>query len=143
MKLGKPMLILLAVSATTAAHAAETPKHNYPTQARVEFVFDCMGDLGGENYTTLYKCSCAIDEIANRLPYDAFVAMDTFMRGRQAGGERPEILREGEAALDSRARYAKIKRKAADRCIIDDPAFIPETRGGGDDDDDEGDGNGD
>lgn len=139
MKFGKPILALAALLAAGSAHAVDAPKHNYPTQARVEFVYDCMRELGGENYTTLYKCSCAIDEIANQVTYDRFVAMDTFTRGRQAGGERPEILREGPAALQARSAFAKVKRTAADRCIIESPAFIPETRGGDDDDDDGGD----
>ena len=102
-----------------AATAADKPAHNYPTQARVEYVFDCMNQLGGENYDTLYKCACSIDYIADKLSYDDYVTLDTYTRGAQAGGERPEVLREGDLARGSRAEFDKIKSEAADRCLID------------------------
>lgn len=107
-------LIVPAVGVT-----AELPEHNYPTQARVEYVFGCMQQLGGENYDTLYKCSCSIDYIADNLSYDDYVTLDTYTRGAQAGGERPEVLREGDLARGSRADFEKIKSEAADRCLID------------------------
>lgn len=123
----------LAVVACTVAGTALAqvglPKYNYPTQARIEFVFDCMRDLGGADYTTMYKCTCAIDSVANQIPYKLFMTFDTFMRGRSAAGERPEILREGKAALSAREAYAKVLSNAAGRCIIEDPDFVPEVRG--------------
>ena len=102
-----------------AATAADKPAHNYPTQARVEYVFDCMNQLGGENYDTLYKCACSIDYIADELPYDDYVTLDTYQRGQNAAGERPEVLREGSIARESRSQLASIKAKAADSCLID------------------------
>ncbi|MES1925269.1 hypothetical protein [Salinisphaera sp. T31B1] len=99
--------------------AAKLPAHNYPTEARAEYVFECMNQLGGENYDTLYKCSCSIDYIADNLSYDDYVTLDTYTRGKQAAGERPEVLREGSLARDSRSKLASIKSKAADRCLID------------------------
>ncbi|MEQ8799755.1 MAG: hypothetical protein RJQ08_05300 [Salinisphaeraceae bacterium] len=136
MRIGKPVLALVAaMSFVMTAGAHEPEKHDYPTKDRVEFVLDCMGTLGGVNLTTLYKCSCAIDEIAKQVSYDAFVAMDTFNRGRSAAGERPEVLREGPAATSARSQLAEVMTRAADRCIIENEDFVPETRGGGDDDD--------
>lgn len=99
--------------------AAKLPAHNYPTEARAEYVFECMNDLGGENYDTLYKCSCSIDYIADQLPYDTYVTLDTYTRGQHAGGERPEVLREGKLASDSRSELSRLKEQAADRCLID------------------------
>ena len=101
-----------------AATAADKPAHNYPTQARVEYVFDCMNQLGGENYDTLYKCACSIDYIADELPYDDYVTLDTYQRGQNAAGERPEVLREGSIARDSRSKLASLKAAAADQCLI-------------------------
>ncbi|MHB0777153.1 hypothetical protein [Halomonas sp. WWR20] len=100
--------------------AQEPPQNDYPTQARVEYVFGCMQQLGGENYDNLYKCSCSIDRIADQVSYADFVAMDTFARGQRAGGERPEVLREGRQAESGRANLAKIKHQAATQCLIDD-----------------------
>lgn len=102
----------------TSAFASSQPAHDYPTQARVEYVFDCMHRHGGENYDTLYKCSCSIDYIADHLSYDDYVTLDTYTRGEHAGGERPEVLREGDIARDSRAQLAALKQQAADQCLM-------------------------
>jgi hypothetical protein len=113
-----------------AAMAAKTPAHNYPTEARVEYVFECMNQLGGENYDTLYKCSCSIDYIADKLPYDDYVTLDTYQRGQNAAGERPEVLREGSLARNSRSELASLKGKAADQCLIDTSKIGANKRGG-------------
>lgn len=113
-------LLLGALALPTVGLAANTPKHNYPTQARVEYVFGCMQQLGGESYDTLYKCSCSIDYIADHLSYDDYITLDTYTRGEHAGGERPEVLREGKLARGSRAEFAKLKSEAADQCLIHD-----------------------
>lgn len=118
MRYSLPM-VLMGLALPVAAIAANTPAHNYPTQDRVEYVFDCMNQLGGENYDTLYKCTCSIDYIADQLPYDDYVTLDTYQRGQKAAGERPEVLREGSIARDSRSQLASIKAEAADQCLID------------------------
>ena len=66
-----------------------SPAHDYPTQARVEYVNDCLTKNGGK-LSQVYQCSCVIDYIANTLTYDDFVEVSTFARyatlpGRAAG----------------------------------------------------------
>lgn len=150
MRIGKPILIsfalcagLLSAQAAVSEQAAApeqqppadtpAPRFSYPTQDRVGYVIDCMHKLGGANYTTMYKCSCAIDEIADQIPYRVFIVYDTFLRGRHTSGERQDVLREGIAAHTARVRYAKVIATAADHCLIDNPGFIPQTRGGDED----------
>ncbi|GAB2790410.1 hypothetical protein GCM10027040_15690 [Halomonas shantousis] len=118
----KPAYAILLISSLWSVNslANDSPQHDYPTQARVEYVFGCMQQLGGENYDNLYKCSCSIDRIADQVSYEDFVAMDTFARGQRAGGERPEVLREGRQAESSRSTFAKVKHRAATQCLIDD-----------------------
>ncbi|GAB3684277.1 hypothetical protein [Salinisphaera aquimarina] len=113
------LMLGAALFIPSLGQAAKLPAHNYPTEARAEYVFECMNQLGGENYDTLYKCSCSIDYIADQLPYDDYVTLDTYTRGQNAGGERPEVLREGKLARNSRSELAKLKSQAADRCLID------------------------
>lgn len=116
----KLLLLSLLLFAAGAGAAQEAERENdYPTQARVEYVFDCMNGLGGINYTTMYKCVCSIDEIASMIPYAEFVTMDTFFRGQSAAGERPEILREGDLAESSRTHFEEVKRQAAKSCFIE------------------------
>ncbi|MES1948814.1 hypothetical protein C84B14_15773 [Salinisphaera sp. C84B14] len=114
-----PLLAAGGLCLPLPALADRTPAHDYPTQARVEYAYECMNRLGGENYDTLYKCSCSIDYIADRLPYDEYVTLDTYQRGQNAAGERPEVLREGSIARESRNRLAAIKAQAAQQCLIE------------------------
>lgn len=111
-------LSFILLMALSGAVAAAPPAHDYPTQARAEYVVGCMQELGGENYDTLYKCSCSIDRIADQVSYDHFVAMETFERGRQAGGERPELIREGSMASEYRRELKQVKANAAQQCMI-------------------------
>lgn len=110
---------LLALSLFGATLVSAEPTHNYPTQERVEYVFGCMEELGGANYTNLYKCSCSIDRVADEVSYDDYLTMLTFKRGQQAGGERPEVLREGSMASRYRRLLAHAQNSAAQQCGID------------------------
>ena len=114
-----PLVVAGSLCLPVSAFAAKTPAHDYPTQARVEYVYECMNRLGGENYDTLYKCACSIDRIADELPYDEYVTLDTYQRGQNAAGERPEVLREGSIARDSRSQLAAVKARANQQCMIE------------------------
>src|SRR5262252_2642587 len=46
--------------------------NDYPTTARVDFVFGCM-KANGETRQVLEQCSCSIDVIATILPYERYV----------------------------------------------------------------------
>jgi hypothetical protein len=118
-------LIVAPLLLLAAAGASADQAHNYPTQARVEYVFDCMRKHGGENYDNLYKCSCSIDYIASKMTYDQFVTADTFMRGAHAMGEREQELREGAVADINRATLNGIQAQAAKHCGLPKP--LPST----------------
>lgn len=96
--------------------------NDFPTQERVEYVYQCMQDLGGQNYDTLYKCSCSIDRIAEQVSYDEYLTMRTFERGREAGGERPELIREGRMAGQNRRALDEARTNAAQACGIQQSA---------------------
>lgn len=117
----KRMMTLLGVVAVLPLAAAAA--NDYPTQDRVEYVFQCMHDHGGENYTTLYQCSCSMDYIADHLKYDDYVVADTFTRGANAMGERGSIFREIPEARPMRNQLAQLKAEAAQRC------FAPQVSG--------------
>ena len=87
--------LALALPATLAAQ--EPPTHDYPTQARVEYVMRCMNLHGGPSYDTMYACVCAVDHIADSLPYDEFVQAE--MLGyllSTPGARRPVPRRDAE-----------------------------------------------
>ena len=73
--------------------AGASPAHDYPTVARVEYVNDCIGKNGGK-LAALYQCSCAIDHIANALPYDDYVEASTYAKYATLPGQGGGIFRD-------------------------------------------------
>lgn len=88
----KAMLALVALGAAGTAAAQGTS--DYPTEARVEYAVACMA-TNGETPDALRRCSCAIDAIADVLPYADYVAAETVLRMRQTTGERSGMFRGG------------------------------------------------
>lgn len=80
-------------AALAAAPAAATGALNdYPTEARVEYVFGCMA-VNGQTPEALRRCSCSIDVIAEILSYEDYVAAETVLSMRLAAGERAALFR--------------------------------------------------
>lgn len=92
--------------------------NDYPTEARVQYVMECMAKYGGATYARLYQCSCSIDRIAARLSYPDFVEADTYTRGKSAMGERGGILREGAHAREQRAELETIVSESEAACFL-------------------------
>ena len=77
----------LAVLAATAwaADPAKPPRNDYPTTARADFVLGCMA-ANGNTREALFQCSCAIDTIANQLPYGDYEQAETALSLQVGGG---------------------------------------------------------
>jgi hypothetical protein len=87
--------IINAASMKTAS--SDPAMHDYPTQARVEYVNECI-DRGRGNLASLYQCSCVIDRIASSLSYDEFVEASTFAKYSGLPGEGGALFRDSERA---------------------------------------------
>ena len=94
--------LLFAPAAVFAHDEQQKPQkpNDFPTYARAEYVYICMSANGVSEYV-LRQCSCAIDEIANRMSYDDYVAAETAVRFRQMRGERASQFREVEVVRRS------------------------------------------
>jgi hypothetical protein len=97
------------------APRAEAPRNDYPTSARVEYVQECIVKNGG-NLADLYKCSCAIDRMADHLTYDDFVEAGTFARYATLGGEGGGIFRDPDRAKEKARLYRSIEADAYRVC---------------------------
>jgi hypothetical protein len=114
MKRLPPVLILLtSLAAPHVAHA-----HEFPTSGRVEYVLECMQKHDGK-YEFLYKCSCAIDRIAEALPYEDYVAMSTALRNQTLAGERGGLFRDPAPVKDMADRYKTIQANANKACHVE------------------------
>lgn len=92
--------------------------YEYPTVDRVEFVLECMRNNGGE-YHFLYKCSCVIDAIAKKTPYDAYVDASTVARYAGMGGERAGVFRDPEPMKEMAKGYRALRAKANKECGVE------------------------
>jgi len=87
------LLALWALFPSTVAGA-----NDFPTQARVEYILRCMDSHGGQKYENLYSCTCVIDKIADKIPYDEFVEAEVFAQLRGTPGERGGVFRDPDRA---------------------------------------------
>ena len=94
---------------------ADVPRNDYPTSARVEYVQECMAKNGG-NLSDLYKCSCAIDRMADHFTYDDFVEAQTFAHYSTLGGEGGGIFRDPDRAKERAKLFRTVEADAYRAC---------------------------
>jgi hypothetical protein len=97
-----------------AEGSASVQGHDYPTQGRVEYVLGCMDD-NGHDFVNVYKCSCAIDKIAQVLTYDDFVEQSTFSKYATLGGEGGAEFRVDRARAQTK-KFRDLQKDAFRQC---------------------------
>ena len=100
-------------------YAASAVANDFPTQARVEFVLECMDASGGQSYDTLYPCVCTIDRIASGIAYREYTQALTLTFLYSTPGERGGVFR--DAAPESRRRVkalAALRNEAEAACFV-------------------------
>ena len=108
----------LALALLCAAPSAAA--NDFPTRARVEFVLTCMQDTHAPPEESMYKCSCAIDEIATKVRYDEWVDLSTIANGITIAGERGGVMRDIKDGRKLIASYRKLQADAKKHCFIRD-----------------------
>jgi len=107
-------LALAAAAAQLPAGAAEL--NDYPTAARADYVFACM-KANGETRPALEKCSCSIDVIASILPYDRYVAAETFLSLSQVPGRFGAMFQSPEQARAATNDLRRAQAEGEVRCF--------------------------
>ncbi|RFC66778.1 MULTISPECIES: hypothetical protein [Mesorhizobium] len=95
-----------------SAHAAA----DYPTTAVADYVYACMKS-NGETREALERCSCSIDVVASIVPYDDYVAAETFRRMALTTGEAAGLFRESPPAKAAGAELKRAQAEAEIRCF--------------------------
>jgi len=96
---------------------AETPAHDYPTIARVEYVQECLSRAGGKP-GTVYQCACVVDRIADAMSYDDFVEASTFAKYATLPGENSGIFRDSDEAKEKAKLFRKVESDAYRACNL-------------------------
>ena len=110
-------LVMALVCASIALHTRVAYGHDYPTVDRVEFVLECMQRNDGKQ-EFLYKCSCVVDELAQKYSYDDFVEAATAARYQTLGGERGGAFRDPPQTRESAKRYMQARSEAMKHCAV-------------------------
>lgn len=106
-------LSLLILCAAPFAHA-----NDFPTRARVEFVLTCMRESKASQQESMYKCSCAIDAIADKIHYSEWVDLSTIANGITIAGERGGVMRDIKDGRKLIASYRQLQENARKQCLI-------------------------
>lgn len=105
--------VALVIFGTPASSAP--PAHDYPTQARVEYVNECIANHD-DSLANVYQCSCTIDRIADHLSYDDFVTSITFARYAGLPGEGGAEFRDPDDAKAMAKRFRLLENEAQRAC---------------------------
>ena len=112
--LGLGMALLLTGGAHALVRADEL--NDYPTSARVDYVFGCM-KANGETQRSLQQCSCSIDIIASILPYDRYVTAETVMSMSQVPGMLGGEFRSTDVSRTALEDLRRAQAEAEVRCF--------------------------
>ena len=110
---------LLTIAAVVGVWSPLALGNDFPTQARVEYVLQCMARQGGQSYNTMYSCICSIDKIAEQISYKEFSSAEMLTYLWSTPGERGGVFR--DAATESRKRIkslANIRKEAEASCFV-------------------------
>ena len=102
-----------------AAIAPLARANDFPTQARVEFVLSCMRESRAPQQEAMYKCSCAIDAIAERVDYATWVDLSTIANATTIAGERGGVMRDMKDGRKKIVSYREMQQEAKKRCFLD------------------------
>jgi len=106
----------LIVLTTSAIAACAEDANDYPTAARVEYVFGCL-KANGETRQVIEQCSCSIDVIASLLPYERYVKAETVLSMSQVRGNLGTQFRTSEQATGALNDLRRAQAEAEARCF--------------------------
>lgn len=92
--------------------------NDFPTLSRVEYVEACRQQFDRPPQELIYKCSCAIDKIAQIVDHDTWISLLTFNNAAPIAGERGAYLRERKDTRTKVKSYRELQAKARSSCFL-------------------------
>ena len=108
--------LALTLASATGTFVGAAQFNDYPTAARADYVFACM-KTNGDTRQALEQCSCSIDVIASILPYDRYVAAETFLSLSQVPDRFGGMFRSAEQARAATNDLRRAQAEAEVRCF--------------------------
>jgi hypothetical protein len=109
-----------AKEAPASKESCPKDSNDFPTQARVEYVSQCMAEHGGQNLDNMYHCVCAIDKIAGKMNYQEYSAALTFTYMFDTPGDKGGEFRDPPQSKELRDKL-KAAKKEAEACFPEIP----------------------
>jgi hypothetical protein len=110
------IVAVLAAVLTTAMIARAEEVNDYPTSARVEYVFGCL-KANGETRQVIEQCSCSIDVVASLVPFERYVTAETVLSMSQVRGNLGGQFRTSEQAASALNDLRRAQAEAEVRCF--------------------------
>ena len=111
-RIGAASTALMIVA--TVARAQDV--NDYPTSARVEYVFGCL-KANGETRQAIEQCSCSVDVVASLVPYERYVTAETVLSMSQVRGNLGGQFRTSEQAANALNELRRAQAEAEVRCF--------------------------
>ena len=111
------LALALTAGIALSVHAEERhPAHDYPTAARADYVIGCLAGNGFKR-EMLQKCACAVDVIADLMPYEDYEMAETILSMQQGGlGERGALFRGTPVAREKTEQLRRAQAEADLQC---------------------------
>ena len=104
-----PFILLLGISSVVTAN-------DYPTAERVEYVLNCLQDLGRNSMDDLQTCSCRIDSVASSMSFETYGWAVTYNRNKRMTGEKGSVFRDNKAGIRLSKDLAAYEETAKGQC---------------------------
>ena len=110
------IVAVLTILPTVTVIARAQDLNDYPTSARVEYVFGCL-KANGETRKAIEQCSCSIDVVASLLPYQRYITAETVLSMSQVRGDMGSPFRTSEQATSALNDLRRAQAEAEVRCF--------------------------
>ena len=106
--------LMASMTMAVTTHAQDV--NDYPTSARVEYVFGCL-KANGETRQAIEQCSCSVDVVASIVPYERYVTAETVLSMSQVRGNLGGQFRTSEQAASALNELRRAQAEAEVRCF--------------------------
>ena len=104
-----PFILLLGLSSVVTAN-------DYPTRDRVEYVLNCLQELGRNSMDDLQTCSCRLDSVASSMSFESYGWAVTYNRNKRMTGEKGSVFRDNKAGQRLSKDLAANEETAKGQC---------------------------
>jgi len=91
---------------------------DYPTEAIVRNVIDCMSELGGITDPNLYTCICRADYMMEHMKFAEYNDAGVFDHNKGLVGDKAGVVRDNEEAKAASKKYETTLSEGEKNCPV-------------------------